>query len=293
MSEPATLEPDQEASAVDVSPETPSPWTSDGALTLDDARALTSKRGATVVLILGEIKAGKSSLLVELWTELLIRGHVGGFKIAGTVTALAFEERAFGSRLASGTEIPDTRRTHEEDDGFLHLRLQDKDGHLTELLLADVSGEHFTRIREGVPLEDELYWVSRVDRFLLLVDGAGVANPTSREITLTRSTRLLHALRLSAKAADTSRVAVVLSKEDLLTAEQTEAYDMAEASLLTLAQRVDAGATAWRVAVRPHDHGEPRGLETLVAWFCEADRQMTPQKPLPIRSTRSMGRFQA
>jgi hypothetical protein len=107
--------------------EGPQLWTSDAALTFDEARTLMSKRGATVVMLAGEVGSGKTTLLVELWTDLLLAGALGEVRFAGSTTALAFEERSFESRLESGGLSSETRRTNEDDDGFLHLAVTRKD----------------------------------------------------------------------------------------------------------------------------------------------------------------------
>ena len=269
------------------------PWTSDAALTLEDARVWTGRRGATLVMLLGEVGTGKSTFLVELWTELLMRGAVGEVMFAGSTTALAFEQRAFESRLESGGSSPDTRRTQQADDGFLHLRLLRTDARLVETLLADVTGEHFTRIREGTPIDAELPWDHRVDRYIVLVDGAAYSGASTREVALTRSKRLLHALRESRNVAASSRIAVVLTKEDVLSQVDSQIYRKAEASLLALARQVDSTASAWRIAARPSDHSEPRGLAPLLSWLCSDDRSVERPPVTPIRGVRMMARFRA
>lgn len=268
--------------------------TSDAALLPEDARFVMSRRGATVVLLLAEVHSGKSTLLAELWTEFLLSGEVGGHAFAGSVTALAFEERAFLARVRSGRTSAETARTAQADDGFLHLRVRRPDGRLVELLLADVTGEHFRNIREGTRLDDELSWTERVDRFLVLVDGQAFAQPESREVTVTRTQRLLHALAESGQIAPSSRVAVVLAKEDLLDEAARQCYATAERDLLEIARTVDASAAAWRTAARPSDLSAPRGLGRMLDWVAGVDRAVAVAAPaVAPRPTRAMSRFQS
>lgn len=267
--------------------------TSDAALSLQEARAFTGQRGALTALMLGEVGSGKTTLLVETWTALMAAGSVGHFQFAGSVTALAFEERAFDSRIESGAFPGETVRTAEEDDGFLHLRLSRAGTRtlLPELLLADVTGEHSRQIREGVPLEDELAWAARVDRFVVLVDGAAFRDPTSRENALNRARRLLHALRTSAAVAASCRVAVVLSKADALRAADRRAWRAAEQALLDLARATDPGAQAFATAARPADHSAPVGLADLLGFLLSPDRvPSVPPVPSVPRPARAMSR---
>ena len=130
--------------------------TSELTLAFGEANAVAARRGGRLVLLVGEVKAGKTTLLVEMWNHFLVRGPLGSAKLAGSRTALAFEERAYLSRIESGRSEADTQRTAEEDDGLLHLRVHAHQRELVDLFLADVTGEHFERIREGVGVLDEL-----------------------------------------------------------------------------------------------------------------------------------------
>ena len=149
---------DTDQSAVEATPQSDL-FTSEAALSLQEARTLTGRRGGTLVLPVGEVGTGKTTLLVELWSLLLLHGSIGGHSLAGSRTALAFEERAYYSRVESRADAATTIRTYEADDGFLHLRICRPDGSLRELLFADFTGEHFERIREGTMLLEELPWL--------------------------------------------------------------------------------------------------------------------------------------
>ena len=212
---------DDAQSTVGGSPQRSSLFTSEAALGPKEARTVTGRRGGTLVLLMGEVGGGKTTLLGEFWSLLLLHGRICNHRVAGSRTALAFEERTYHSRLAAGVHAATTVRTREDDDGFLHLRMQRPDGALRELLLADVTGEHFERIREGTELVDELPWAARVDRFLVLVDGKGFATPGMREVILTRARRQILALRRSQAVSRTARVAIALTK---LTAVPLSAY---------------------------------------------------------------------
>jgi hypothetical protein len=274
--------------------EGPQLWTSDAALTFDEARTLMSKRGATVVMLAGEVGSGKTTLLVELWTDLLLAGALGEVRFAGSTTALAFEERSFESRLESGGLSSETRRTNEDDDGFLHLAVTRKDGRRLDLLFADVTGEHFRSVREGRPIDDEFDWLNRVDRFLVLVDGALIANNASAESAFNRTRRLLFALRQSDLISSNSRIAIVVTKDDQLTEDVRKNLADREQSLHSLAQTIESGAAFFRVAARP-TIGETEGLHDLMEWICPAapgpsrvDAQIALARPL-----RAFGRFRS
>ena len=71
---------DEEANTDQSTVEAPPPYsplfTSETALSFKEARTLTGRRGATLVLPVGEVGAGKTTLLVELWSLLLLDGSI-------------------------------------------------------------------------------------------------------------------------------------------------------------------------------------------------------------------------
>jgi hypothetical protein len=267
--------------------------TSDASLTLEEARPFARRRGATLVLLLGEVGTGKSTLLAELWNEFMAHGEIGETGFAGSVTSLAFEERTYDSRIESDRERSGQRRTQESQDGYLHVRVQRGDGALTEVFLTDITGEHFTRVREGTPLAEELSDAARVDRFTFLVDGAAVADAMRRENVYNWTRRLIRALKVSGCLSATARTALVLTKQDLLTPEDIDAYTQTEARLLDQLLDIDASAQALRISARPKDGSEPAGLGPLVAWFASDDKvRISPAQEEP-NSDRAMSWFQA
>jgi hypothetical protein len=266
--------------------------TSDAAFTLDEARAITSRRGATVVLPMGEVGTGKSTLLVEIWNQLMTKGAIGQTGFAGSATAVPFEARAFPSRSEAEVDHAETKRTVEESEGFLHLRLHRTPGGLTDLLIADVTGEHFRHVRQGTGLEDEIGWVRRVDKFVVLVDGAALTDPKLRENAINRCARLLMALAETSGRSASTRILLVVSKDDVVKAAGLDPAAMIE-PLLVLARRSDENAVALRVSARPSDLSEPWGLDELLAFLVQApvdERTPSPETP---PAGRSFARFQA
>ena len=270
----------------------PSLFTSEAALSLEEARSLTGRRGATLVLLVGEVGVGKTTLLVELWSLLLLHGSIRSHSLAGSRTALAFEERAYHSRVESRIDAATTIRTPEADDGFLHLRIQRPGGSLCELLLADITGEHFERIREGTPLLDELPWAERADRFLVIVDGKGYATPGEREIVLNRARRQIFSLCNSNAVNETARIAIALTKTDQLSDDDINGFSHARDSLLADVQRIDDHATSLLIAARPANETSVRGMDELIEWLC-GDNRLTEAGPHlpPSPLSRSIGRF--
>lgn len=266
-------------------------WTSDAGLDLEEARLLTSRRGATVAMFLGETGVGKTTLLAELWTDLLLHGALGDLQFGGTATAMAFEERAFQSRMESGVLKAYTLKTYEEDDGFLHLRMGRAAGSLVELLLSDFAGEHFVRIREGTPLTEELTWAPRVDRFAVVVDAKAATTPGEREVAITRSERLLHSLHSAKDEIGPKRLALVMAKDDAVKVEDRSSLVSAIDRLTATARGFDESCAVISVAARPALGTAPYGLDALLQWLCAPDDAVMVEAGVAARPARSFGRF--
>lgn len=117
-----------------------------GTLGIKEATRLMTDRYTTVIGIVGLPASGKTACLVSAYL-LLSRNQFAGFSYSDSLTLMAFEEIARGSRRWSVGDSPTQMTLHTEmaDDrtaGFLHLRLnRDCDGRIFDLLLPDLPGE--------------------------------------------------------------------------------------------------------------------------------------------------------
>ncbi len=244
--------------------------TNDRSVLLSETEDLAARHGLTVVLVAGEVDCGKTTLLVSIWNALLQHGMIGQASFAGSRTALGFERRAWLSRWASGGAEPDTERTREKDNGFLHLSLA-SDGRLKEVLFSDVAGETFKKIRQGTPIVQAIDWVRRTNHALFLVDGEAIADKARKSTALSNTRRLIAQF---GKANAAASVAVVLAKSDYVDEEVRAAWEPEAKVLLNLARKVDEHAILLETAARPADAGSPRGVGDLV------DRVLsTPSRP--------------
>jgi hypothetical protein len=266
--------------------------TTEDAMTLAQARSLSGRRGARLVLLMGEAGTGKTALLAALWQRLLERGELAGHSLAGTRTALAFERRAHWARLDARTpqaRFPPT----PTGEALLHLRVRRPDGVRVELLLADLGGEQFERVREGRSLSAEIPWAARLDRAIVLVDAQALAQPGESEIAITRAQRLVLALETSGAVRESARIALVLTKADALGSAGEQALARHESPLADMARAGDPEATWIRTAALASADGDPDGLGALLAWLCGEDRPPSPPEVPDVALTRSITTFRA
>lgn len=267
--------------------------TVEDALTLEKARVLSGRRGVRLVLLVGEPGTGKTALTAMLWQQFLEQDGLAGHRLAGSRTARGFERRAHWARTASGQARVDFPPTGLEDGGVLHLRVRRPDGRRVELLLSDLAGEHFKRVREGRPLLDELPWARRGDRFIVVLDAAALCVPGESEIAATRARRLLLALQAPGVVRENARVALVVTKTDTINEFGAAALARHEPDLLEVARVCDPEAVSVRTAAIAVARAERQGFGDLVSWLCLNDRPRSLLEVPAVPPLRSIAAFRA
>ncbi len=226
------------------------------ALTVDEATALLSCRSALVVLPIGYVGTGKTTLLAGLYERLCL-GPLGERCFAGSLSLLGFEERCFEASLGSGNSRARQDRTSRDAKRlFLHLTVQTVGaglGSRRDLLMADISGEHLKELvtaDEPGPLS---FLLARTDVLALLVDGEGLADPLRRYSTITEARTALRAMIERSSVRDTARVVALVTKWDycvgvadmsnIVSRLQAELESVVpDVRLMTCAARPDAGS---------------------------------------------------
>jgi hypothetical protein len=165
------------------------------------------------------------------------------------------------------------------------------DARLVELLLSDLAGQQFERVREGRPLLTEIPWSGRVDRAVVLVDGAALARAGESEIAITRAERLVLALHTSGAIRDSARIALVVTKADALGSSGEQALARHESPLAELARQSDPQAT-WIRTTALGATGDPNGLGALGTWLCSDDRARPSAPASEAVITRAIAGFQ-
>ncbi|MEN0012839.1 MAG: hypothetical protein AAGC46_05715, partial [Solirubrobacteraceae bacterium] len=164
-------------------------------------------------------------------------------------------------------------------------------GRLCELLLSDFSGEYFEKIRKGEPAGEVLPELERVDRLLVVVDGAAMADSAQRGLAASSARRIVDQIRTSGETHPTMRVAIVLTKSDCVTDGLRGKWAAIRADLLTRAQRLDASAEVFETAARPSDGAEPVGLDALIEFIANEPSKQPAVVLDPVLPSRTIGQF--
>jgi hypothetical protein len=170
-----------------------------------------------IVFMAGESKSGKTTLIASLHDAFLF-GPLGEFLFAGSETLYAFEERAFESRAkAKGIEPKTPRTRYESGQEYFHLRLQDrKTARYFDILFADMSGEFYERSLYSKSEVEEFKDLSRAQVLLILLDGAKLADATTRQTVRSNVIQFLQRCREQRLLKVETRLQILISKWDLV-----------------------------------------------------------------------------
>jgi hypothetical protein len=243
--------------------------------------------GAPIVVLAGAVKSGKTTLLASLH-EGFQRTPFAGYLAAGSRTLIGFEQQCFDSRVASGGDAPVTQRTKlEEGILFYHMKVRKEDlkSPITQLLLADMSGEHYEGALDSATALRGLTIVRRADHFVHLVDGSKLASEGLSAHTQANALMLMRRCFEEKMLDPDAKVDILLTKWDLVLARAGEK----KAEEILRSAREAFGAFEKRVgrlrvaaiAARPHYRSALRpghGLADLLqCWMEEPPRKLTPQ----------------
>ncbi|UIJ82420.1 TRAFAC clade GTPase domain-containing protein [Rhizobium leguminosarum] len=138
-----------------------------------------NKNRANTIVLVGEQKAGKTTLLAALY-GLFCKGPLGGFEFAGSQTLYAFAERNHLALFEPERDVPSTPRTSlGEDVSFFHLKMKSGE-EMCDILISDRSGEAFEAARVNTAFIDRLTELLLADRVCFLLDAARLTKVETR-----------------------------------------------------------------------------------------------------------------
>jgi hypothetical protein len=264
-------------------------------LNSNEASQIIRRTGAPIVLLVGAVESGKTTLLASLHDSFQRSLSFANYISAGSSTLIGFEERCFDSRAESGAIEPSTlRTTFDEGLMFYHLelRVEDRTRGIHHLLIADMSGEFYERAMNSAAETKELTIITRADHFVHLLDGANLASKTLKDHTRANALLLMRRIFEQNMLRDNARVDVLITKWDIV----LKRFG-AEGAAGLLNEYRQIFQTKWgkhvgrlnvqSVAVRPHFTSDLRvgyGLSDVLArWLEEPQTQLQPvRKRIPM-----------
>ena len=275
---------DQEQSTIETQVEHPPILLSSGnALTVREAQYLTAECASTVVVLMGMVKSGKTTVLAELY-ERFCEGTFAGHLFAGSKTIMGFEQICHLSRAASQRESEDTERTKSGiENNLLHLDLVAEDGRCRRrLLISDLSGELFEKATLASENLHTIPYLRRADHIVVFADAEKLGDPAQRHLLLNQLLVLLRCCIEESILESSCRITVVVSRHDLLPSDIDQAFlqSMQERIRERTADYFDEPTRFLDLAARPPDGpSNAYGLDQLLGGWLE--RPSTPEPRIP------------
>jgi energy-coupling factor transporter ATP-binding protein EcfA2 len=270
-------------------------------LDIQGASAVLRAAPTHLIAIIGPTSSGKTSLIASL-CDLFQQGRVGDISFARSRTFFAFEEACHHSRAASLRNVPQMEHTTLGSGvGFYHLALRDGGTpDLVNVLFADRSGEDYRSAADDPSNAASFVEVRRADCITILVTGEGLLDIALRHNVRQDIVMILQGLIDGGVTSLTQRVALVLTKLDLIQRADGVARARAERDFDDIVARVEALfgslfaeirsfkiAAAPATAVLSHGYGVS---DVLHFWIAPWSPSLARDMRLP-RAKRAMSRF--
>ena len=199
--------------------------------------------------MIGPSDAGKTSLIAGFY-DLFQEGAVAGVEFAGSQSLHEFEHVCHDARAASRRGKPHINRTPYGEVRFYHLGVAGGGaGELLSLVLADRAGEEYRSAIDNVSFVAGFPEVGRADTLILLVDGQRLLDPGARHNLRSEVTLILRAMIEGGAIQSGARLAVVLTKKDLI--HQSQRLEGTEADFSDLVATIERQCEGVFSAVRP------------------------------------------
>lgn len=268
-------------------------------LTCSGASSILRQGTSRVIAVLGPSDSGKTSLIASIY-DLFQLGPVGGMEFTRSQTLHAFEESCHNARAASRRTEPEMGRTPYGSVRFYHMEIggcPDQDEEIS-LLLGDRAGEEYLAARNDLDTVAEFSEVIRADILTVLVDGERLVDIKRRHNLLIDIKMVLQALSDGGVLPMGIRLALVLTKLDVVSSSHRNQRALAD--FTALAQDIErlfdntfVEIETFKIAASPKTATLQRGTGVceLLKFWLGTTRVASRLTRSPVQSFRAFSRL--
>lgn len=259
---------------------------------------LRQRRRTTTVGLIGDVRAGKTTLIATLYAQ-FCKGPYAGYKFKASRTLTGFARRHYLALMKSGRQVPATPRTSMGDGvGFFHLSVVNEQDATADLIISDRSGEAFRAARTNTDLLENLTELKLCDRICFLLDADKVTTPETRAGYRREFKQLIWALLQNNSFAPGAILEVLTTKIDKMAKREDKAallqeLQTFETSLIEELKREGFDISVHRICALPRANYETGfvGIEDLLRRWLNVEPSVGVQPIVPDKPARAIDRL--
>lgn len=223
-------------------------------LSAGEISSITNKYPCDLVIILGDLGCGKTTLLATIF-DLFQIGYLKKYLFAGSLTQKGFELRCHLSRMLSGGTKPETERTKTREFKILHIGIKSiEHSFVKHFLLSDISGETIQAARSSSSsMKEHLGMVKVANHIIYIIDGEKLAG-SMRATTIMNCELFIQSALDNDIFTKETILNILISKWDIL--ENVKTFDLEVSVIKKITNRFQSrlsGINFKKIASRP-DH---------------------------------------
>jgi hypothetical protein len=221
-------------------------------LELDEARQISGRNTAKLIVLAGEKDVGKTTIITAIYDNLI--GQVSQFMFSGSQTLPGLEARCHGFRVTSERHREAQERTDFLDDPiFLHLAFKSRDprSERIDVLMTDLAGEQFRRLVNSKSEAMQFQIALQSTTFVLLLDGKKLSHAAERHAHVELGIGILRSLLTAGVLDEKSSVMVLINKLDCVSDDATYFIQHREQELKSEFESRFFGFNIQQIAARP------------------------------------------
>lgn len=259
---------------------------------------ISSTRQTKLVLILGPVGAGKTTLISRIFDQ-FHDGSIGDWKFAGSETIVGYESILRLYRSQDVNIIPAVDRTAIKlDPDLFHLNLKKNAEEIKAALLANLSGELFNNLIQANDTIEDMGYFQRAAHICIVLDGSKLINKAGRSSELRNAHLFLERLAKAKHISNAAVISIVIAKADIFRSAKADGFvaetiSKIKEEIISPLQKdgINIVGTPLQVISEPFDKSEGY-KEVLDAWMSDFVPPTVSIKS-SVKSKRSIDHYKA